>query len=151
MADVIAGILQWFSREYFSGEFSGGDLLSLVVLVLLAFALSTRKSQPNNIRTQDVLDLKGDVKSIDGQLSTLIKMLRSTNNGPASGGNRIVHESRNRRRWVWRGTTVDGAERSPGGYRCDASWFPASSTNVISDGMPALQAMGGTCPGGSQT
>ena len=60
--------------------------MSLVVLVLLAFALSTRKSQPNNIRTQDVLDLKGDVKSIDGQLSTLIKMLRSTNNGPASRG-----------------------------------------------------------------
>ena len=86
MADVIAGVLQWFSMEYFSGEFSGGDLLSLVVLVLLAFALSTRKSPPNNIRTQDVLDLKGDVKSIDGQLSTLIKMLRSTNNGPASGG-----------------------------------------------------------------
>lgn len=88
IADIITGILQWFSREYFSGEFSGGDLLSLAVLVLLAFALWTRKPPPNNnIRAQDILDLKGDVQNINGQLSTLIKMLRNNNNNnvPPSG------------------------------------------------------------------
>lgn len=72
MADIITGVLQWFSREYFSGRFSGGDLLSLAVLVLLAFALWTRRPQPN---LQAILALKGEVSQIKGAVNTLVTVL----------------------------------------------------------------------------
>lgn len=70
MAGIIEGVLQWFSKEYSFDEFSGGDLLSLAVLVLLAFALWIRRPQPNVF--QAILSLKGEVKNIDGQLSALV-------------------------------------------------------------------------------
>ena len=37
MAAIIEGILNWFVREYFSNEFSGGDALSLVSCPINAF------------------------------------------------------------------------------------------------------------------
>ena len=51
MNAIIDGVLNWFAREYFSEEFSGGDALSLVVLlvvlVLLGLVLLTRR--PSNV------------------------------------------------------------------------------------------------------
>ena len=75
MADIVTGVLRWFAEEYFSEDFSGGDLLSLAVLVLLAFAIWTRRSQPNNIRTQDILALQAEVSEIKGAVNTLVKVL----------------------------------------------------------------------------
>lgn len=73
MTAIIDGVLNWFVDEYFSNEFSGGDALSLAVLVLLIFALSRR---PSNVRTKDVLAIKGDVNQLKGQVQTLVAMLK---------------------------------------------------------------------------
>ncbi len=73
MTAIIDGVLNWFVNEYFS-KFSGGDALSLAILVLLVFALSRRPS--NVLRTKDVLALKGDVNQIKGQVQTLVAVLK---------------------------------------------------------------------------
>ena len=85
MAAIIDGILNWFVREYFSNEFSGGDALSLAILLVLALALLTRRSP--NIRTSDILALKGDVNQIKGQMGTLISVLKpvpAVHTGPSA-------------------------------------------------------------------
>ena len=90
MAAIIEGVLNWFAREYFSDEFSGGDALSLVVLVLLGFVLLTRR--PSNIyqtinvlrgdvgqmkgKMQTLDGLQGDVGEIKGKVDTLVKILK---------------------------------------------------------------------------
>ena len=80
MTVIIDGVLNWFAREYFSEEFSGGDALSLAILVLFVFALTRR---PSNVRTKDVLALKGDVNHIKGQMQTLVAMLKPVPPGKA--------------------------------------------------------------------
>lgn len=72
MNAIINGVLDWFVREYFE-EFSGGDALSLVVLVLLGFALFTRR--PSNVY-QTLNALRGDVGQIKGKVDTLVKILK---------------------------------------------------------------------------
>ena len=75
MADIVTGVLRWFAEEYSFEEFSGGDLLSLAVLVLLAFALWTRRPQPNIQAIQAILALKGEVSQIKGAVNTLVTVL----------------------------------------------------------------------------
>lgn len=64
--------MQWFVREFSEG-FSGGDLLSLAVLVLLAFALWTRRPQSNVL--QAIFALKEEVNQIKGAVNTLVTVL----------------------------------------------------------------------------
>ena len=78
MNAIINGVLDWFAREYFE-EFSGGDALSLAILVLFVYVLTQRPG----IRTKDVLALKGDVNQIKGQMQTLVAMLKPVPPGNA--------------------------------------------------------------------